>query len=169
MKSFSKKGVTIIELVVVIIILILLAVIAILNTKPTQEKAEYTAILSEFKAVYTAVNTIKDMYNQGYDLVEGVDYCTTANYGSGEVWYVVYGLQDYNSDESLNKYNEEIVMKRYGVDELKRSYEFRILNSNVINQDDVEVRYYDGRVANVAGFDVRTYEDVKSIKNDIAR
>ena len=169
MKSFSKKGITLIELVVVIIILILLAVIAILNSKPTQERAEYAAVLSEFKAVYTAVNTMKDLYNQGYDLVPGEDYNEIADYGSGDLWYVVFGVQDYNEDPNLNKYDERIVIKHFGVDELKRSYEFKIHESNLLDQDDVEVRFYNGRSVNVAGYEIRSYEDVQSIKNELSR
>lgn len=163
MKSFMKKGITLIELVVVIIILILLAVIAIWNTRPTTQKGETALILSEFKSVYEAVNTMRSLYNAGEELVEGQDYCEKKQYGD-ETWYVVYGLQDYSGDPAANKYNENVVKKNISVDELKRSYEFKLNESYESNKDDVEVRYYNGRYVDIDGYRIRTYTDVQNIK-----
>ena len=120
------------------------------------EKAEAAAVISEFKSVYTSVNAMKDMYNAGYDLHSGEDYCEK----SGD-WYIIYGLQD------GAKYNEEIVTKHLGMDELKRSYEFKI-NEDEFNSD-VQVRYYDGRYTIVSGYNIRTYDDLRSVSSDITR
>ena len=161
MKSFSKRGITLIELVVVIIILLLLAIIAIFGTRKVSEKAEAASVISEFKSVYTSVTAMKDMYNSGYDLIEGQDYCEKISDASGDSWYVIYGLQD------GDKYNEELVNKHLGMDELKRSYEFRIYEKKF--NSDVEVRYYDGRYTVVSGYNIRSYDDIKNVSPEITR
>lgn len=168
---FNKKGLTLIELVVVIIILILLAVIAIWNTQNTISRAEAATIISEFKSVYEAASTMKDMYDAGHDLVEGEDYCEKVDYGeSGEsdIWYVVYGIQDYSGDVDANKYDEKVVKDFLGIDELKRSYEFKI-SEDYESFSTVAVRYYDGRYVEVAGYKIRTYEDIQNAKNEIVK
>ena len=163
----NQKGVTLIELVIVIIILILLAVIAVWNTQNTISRAEAATIISEFKSVYEAASTMKDLYNSGHDLFEGKDYCEKVTRSDGE-WYVVYGIQDYTTDESTNKYNEKVVKEFLGIDELKRSYEFKISEDDT-NSSDVEVRYYGNRYVTVSGYDIKTYEDIQNAKNEIVK
>ena len=160
MKRFLNKGMTLVELVVVIIILILLAVIAIWNTDKPLQEAEAAVIMTEFKAVYESVSTVKDNYNMGYDLVQGKDYCTVWN-GLGYDWYVIYGIQD---SSSLN----DNVLTNLGLQDLKRSYMFRI-NEDDPNSSDIEVRYFGNRYVSIAGYKIYSYEDLQSVKGEITK
>ncbi len=162
MKSFSKKGITLVELVVVIIILILLAVIAIWNTNRPLAQAEGATVLTEFKAVYQAVNTLKDNFNAGYDLVQGKDYCTKIGPDdNGDFWYVIYGLQ------SGDYYDEKVVNDGLGLQELKRNYEFR-LNEDEIGSD-VSVRLADDAYILYNGIRIKTYEDLQTVRGEITK
>ena len=162
MKNTSKKGITLIELVVVIIILILLAVIAIWNTNSSMTKAEAMVVINEFKAVYQAVSVMRDNYNLGYDTTLGKDYCEILPDASGD-WYVVYGI------DSPAFYNDEVVTKYLGIDELKRSYDFRWMAENGHELNDIEIRFHGGKHVDVAGYSIGTYEELRSIQSEIAK
>ena len=162
MKNISKKGITLIELVVVIIILILLAVIAIWNTNRPLAQAEGANIATEFKAIYQSVSTLKDNFNAGYDLTQGVDYCALSSPDeNGDVWYIVYGKQD------IDKYDEKVVSDGLGLQDLQKSYEFR-LNEDSFSSD-VSVRYIDDRYVLYNGIKVRTYEDLQNVRGEITK
>jgi Tfp pilus assembly protein PilE len=150
----NKKGLTIIELVVVIIILILLAVIAVWSTSNIMKKAESASIYAEFKAVYSSAIQLKNYYNAETidDYQEGRDYCASLLDADGRRWYVVYGLN--HTDDG--RYNEAVI-KNLGMDELKRSYQFTL-------DDEVVLRYYNDEYTTVAGYRVRTYEDILALQ-----
>ena len=162
MKKFLQKGVTLIEVVIVIIILILLAVIAIWNTDPSMKKAEATVILSEFRAVYQAVSSLRDSYNLGYDLSVGKEYCDIVSDPSGD-WYVVYGV------DTPSFYNDEVVTKFLGIDELKRSYDYRWTDNEGRELKDIEVKLHGNKHVEVAGYSINSYEELKSIRGEITK
>ncbi len=75
MKRMSRKGITIVELVVVIIILILLSIIAIFNTNKTMVLSEGMAYKQEFTALYQALANLQMQYNLGdLEYTEGEHY-----------------------------------------------------------------------------------------------
>ena len=157
MKKMSKKGITIVEIVVVIIILILLAVIAIFNTNRTMEMAQAMAYKEEFAALYSALTNLQTQYNLGF-----IEYTSGENYYSSFVnhedndntWYTIYGL----NNVSEVGYSEKII-KNLGLDELKRSYEFR-LRDDYNNKDDIQIKLLGDDYLDVKGYRIRTYDDI---------
>ena len=168
MKKSSKLGITMIEMVVVIIILILLAVVAIWKTGDSMERAEAMVVLNEFKAVYNAASSLRESYNLGYDLTEGKDYSDKLADPSGD-WYVVYGVDVLQQEGKKDLFNEEIITQHLGIDELKRSYDFRWMDNNGNELKDVQVRIHDGKYVIVSGYNVRTYEELQNIRSEITK
>ncbi len=150
-----KKGVTIIELVLVIIILVLLAVIAIWSTANVIKKAEAAQILGEFKAVYTGAVQLQNYYNVGtiQEFRQGEHYCQTVTDSEG-TWYVIYGL---NHREDKAEYSDRVVRK-WGLDELKRSYQV------LLDNDEIKIKYYNEEYVYVGDYRILNYSDVLALQ-----
>ena len=166
----NKKGITIIELVVVIIILVLLAIIAIWNTNGTIRRAEAATIMNEFKAIYSAATVIKENYNNfiDYSPEPGLNYCEITPDPSGD-WYTVYGVEALKDEDTKAKFNDTVITEGLGIDELKRSYDFRWRDNNGNDLKDIEVRFHDGKMVDVAGYRVRTYEELQAVRGEITK
>ena len=161
----SKKGVTIIELVVVIVILILIAIIAIFNVNKPWLEAQAMAYNEEFRALYTSVATIQAQYNLGnIELTEGEYYYSSTN-ESGEIWYSVYGRNYLNTstDPTFKSKNEQIV-KNLGLSELKLSYEYKLRNAKE-DKDQIEIRLIEGDYIEIKGYKIRTFDQMTELLN----
>ena len=162
MKRMSKKGITIVELVVVIIILILLSIIAIFNTNKTMVMSEAMAYKQEFTALYTALTNLQMQYNLGeIEYTQGEHYYSSREDAddNNNTWYTVYGLNNYSEEG----YSEKII-ENLGLDELKRSYEFRLYD-NKTEKDDIAIRFIGNDYVEINGYKVRTYEDIVNLMN----
>jgi prepilin-type N-terminal cleavage/methylation domain-containing protein len=153
----NKKGLTIIELVIVIIILVLLAVIAVWSTSNIIKKAEASSVYGEFKAVYAGAVQLQNFYNAGtieeYEI--GEDYCKKIEDEDG-TWFVIYGLNHMvDKMASGDRYSENVI-KKWGLDELKRSYQ-------VLFGDNIVVKYLDGEYTLVGGYKVTSYDDILAL------
>ncbi len=155
--SKTKKGITLIEIVIVIIILILLAIIAIYNTQKMSLKAEAVACETEFKALYTALSSLQTQDNMGlidFDREgEGV-YFNKRDTGDSVTWYVVFG-----KDET----DEEKIYTNLGLDNLKRSYRFRLRDLDN-TRDEIFIEYLYGSLK-IGDYSVRSYEDIINLMN----
>lgn len=147
----SKKGVTVIEMVVVVVILILLAIMAIWSAQRPSAEAEAAVIYSELRSVYLGVSKIKSEYESMTidEYTAGEQFCEEYKEDGEAVegWYVIYGLDD------VTKYDEN-VLNNYGVAELKRSYK--------VNFDTGEVEFLNGPVK-VGEYEVNSYDQIKQL------
>jgi len=153
-----NKGVTIIELVVVIIILVILAVIAIWSTANTVRKAEAASVFTEFKAVYNGAIQLQNFYNAETLEEYRIDheYCNKFQ-EDGKTWYIIYGLN--HKDDKIasgDRYSDEVI-KNWGVDELKRSYEVTL-------DGEIKIRLYNNEYVTVGGYIVRSYDDILTLQ-----
>ncbi len=163
MKKMSKKGITIIELVVVIIILILLAIIAIFNTNKPWLKSKAMAYNEEFKALYSSLTNLQTLYNTGIVDLEQGEYFYASTRISGDMWYTLYG-QNYiqtSFDTDFIKTNEKII-KNLGLSTLKLSYQFK-LRDEKNNKDDIQIRLLGDDYIELKGYKIRTYEQMKEL------
>ncbi len=160
MKRMSnKKGITIIEIMIVVIILILLAVIAIFNANKPMEMAKAMSIKEEFGALYTGLTNLQTLYNLGLiEYTSGEHYSSSFEDDNHDIWYIVYGLDNASNNADDNKYDEKII-KNLGLDELKRSYEFR-MRDYALDKDDIKIRFLNNEYVEVNGYRVRTYDDI---------
>lgn len=161
----SKKGVTIIELVVVIAILILIAIIAIFNVNKPWLESQAMAYNEEFRALYTSVATIQAQYNMGnIELEEGKYYYSSTN-ESGEIWYSVYGMNYLNTstDPDFISDNENIV-KNLGLNGLKLSYEYKLRNTKE-DKDEIQIRLLGGDYIELKGYKIRTFDELTELLN----
>ena len=162
MKRMSKKGITIVELVVVIIILILLSIIAIFNTNKTMVMSEAMACKQEFTSLYAALTNLQTQYNLGE-----IEYTSGEHFYSSRededdnnnIWYTVYGLNNYGEVGYSDK-----IIENLGLDELKRSYEYRLYD-NKKEKDDIAIRFIGNDYVEISGYKVRTYEDIVNLMN----
>ena len=118
----------------------MLAVIAIWSTANVVKKAEAAQIMGEFKSVYTGAVQLQNYYNVGTieEFRQGEHYCKTVEDEKG-TWYVIFGL-NHRSDKI--EYSDQIIRK-WGVDELKRSYQ-------VLFGDEIEIKFYDNEYVYVS-------------------
>ena len=162
MKRMSRKGITIVELVVVIIILILLSIIAIFNTNKTMVLSEGMAYKQEFTALYQALANLQMQYNLGdIEYTEGEHYYSSFEdpEDNNNTWYTVYGLNNYDQAGYSDK-----IIENLGLDELKRSYEFRLYD-NKAEKDDIAIRFMGNDYVEIGGYKVKTYEDIVNLMN----
>jgi hypothetical protein len=158
----SKKGITIIELIIVIIILILLAIIAIYNTQKMSLKADAILYETEFKALYTSLTHLQTEYNVGLiDFDERVDgkpkyYNAAYEDDDGVTWYLVYGKDRWDYSET--------VFDNLDIDELKYSYRFRLKDKNDDTKDEIYIEYY-GRTVQIGDYTVQSYDDMINLMN----
>ena len=155
----SKKGITIIELVIVIIILILLAIIAIYNTQKLSLKADAILYETEFKALYTSLTSLQTQDNVDLidfeEIVDGKPKYYNASYEEdGFTWYLLYGKDRWDYSET--------VFDNLDIDELKNSYKFRLRNEN--EEDDLYIEYY-GKTVQIGDYTVRSYDDMINLMN----
>ncbi len=165
MNRVSKKGITIIELVVVIIILILLAIIAIFNANKPWLMAQAMAYNEEFKAVYGSLSNLQTQYNMDiFDFEQGEHYYESFE-EDGNTWYRIYGLNYLNTstDQTFIETNEKII-KNLGLSGLKLSYEYRLRDENK-NIDDIEIRLMGGDYIELKGYKIRTYSEMQELIN----
>ena len=153
------EGMTIIEIMIVVIILILLAVIAIFNANKPMEMAKAMSIKEEFGALYTGLSNMQTLYNLGLiEYTSGEHYSGSFEDENHDVWYIVYGLDNASKDPYENKYNQHVI-DTLGLDELKRSYEFRLRNYSE-DKDEIVIRFLNNEYVEVNGYRVRTYDDI---------
>ena len=160
MRNMSKKGITLVELVVVIIILILLSIIAIFNINKTMYMAEAMACKEEFTTLYKALTNLQTQYNVGLIEYTSGEHFYSSYENSGDnnnTWYTIYGLNHYTEAG----YSEKII-ENLGMDELKRSYEFR-LHDNVSDVDDIKIKFIGNDYVEISGYKVRSYDDIVNL------
>jgi hypothetical protein len=118
------------------------------------KKAEAAQVLGEFKAVYTGAVQLQNYYNVGtlekYE--EGKHYCKTIEDERG-TWYVIFGL---NHRNDKIEYSDQVI-RNWGVDELKRSYQ-------VLLDDEIDIKYYDGEFVYVGDYRVSEYKDILALQ-----
>lgn len=166
----SKKGVSLIELVIVIIIILIITTFSILSGNESINQATATEIYTEINSMREAANSIniKKELNQGFSVVKGehydvkaselaptetdfeIMYNLTVESGDFDDLYIIYGM-----DEN-EKYKTSDVKKSYGLDAIKHTYLVNFDKSKVDLLKSVKI---DKR-------EVRTFEQIRALVDD---
>ena len=145
---------------IVNIILILLSIIAVFNTNKTMNMAQAMSYKEEFTVLYKALTNLQTQYNLGLIEYTSGEHFYSSYQNSGDnynTWYTVYGLNNYNQPG----YSEKII-ENLGMDELKRSYEYR-LHDNVTDTDEIKIKFIGNEYVEISGYKVRSYDDIVNL------
>ena len=145
----SKKGVSLIELVIVVITLIIIASFTVFSGKDSIEKAEAAEIFSEITNVKKAVNGVivqmdlEDKYNDEEWLSKFYNI-------KDSDWYEIYGM-DMEDEYHTPKSND--VRKNLDLDSLKRSYKVNFTTGDVKLSKPI----------NILGEVIESYDEIRTL------